>query len=192
MAEAFIGEIRTVGFDYAPYGWLPCDGSTVNVAEYNALFALIGTTYGGDGANNFKLPDLRGRIPVCSGVNVGSGIVYTLGQSFGTEKVALTAAQIPSHVHALGANITLKIKCSSAAASVTTPVGNSLAHNVSNDNMAKYNKSTPDGAMKAGSVVLSGVTGASSSGGNVPHDNMQPFQVINYIICTEGIFPSQE
>jgi microcystin-dependent protein len=191
MAEAFIGEIRSVGFDYAPYGWLPCDGRTVNISEYDTLFALIGTIYGGDGVNNFKLPDLRGRIPVCSGMNAESSIVYTMGQSLGTEKVALTAAQIPSHVHALGANVSIKLKCSKAAASATTPVGNSLAPNVSTDLMAKYNKTTPDGAMKAGSVVLSGITGASSSGGDVPHDNMQPFQVINYIICTEGIFPSQ-
>jgi microcystin-dependent protein len=166
VSSPFVGEIRLVGFAFAPVGWAFCDGSLLLISEYETLFNLIGTTYGGDGQNTFALPDLRSRIPVH--VTGGS---YVIGQTGGVESVTLTQAQIPAHGH-------VPLASSSSAAS-TAPGGNVWAA----DADSPYSSGAPTAAMDPGAV--------QAAGGSQPHDNMAPFLVVNFIISLFGTFPSQ-
>lgn len=159
------------GGNFAPLGWAFCDGSLLPISQYDALFALIGTTYGGDGQTTFALPDLRGRMPMHAGTLAGSG-TYTLGQRGGTETVTLIGNQIPVHSHALGA--------SSGAGSSAAPGGAVLAQSAAGE---LYFDDSPGVAMKTGLVA--------AGGGNQPHNNMSPYLVVSFIIALEGIFPSQ-
>ena len=166
MSSPYIGEIRMFGGNFAPAGWALCNGALMAISENDALFNLIGTTYGGDGQSTFALPDLQGRAPV----HTGSGIV--LGQQAGTETVTLTTSQIPVHTHPMLA--------SKDAANQITGAGGVLASPVS---LATYFAAPPDSALSALAV--------QPTGGNQPHDNMQPYLAINFIISLFGIFPSQ-
>ena len=172
MAEPFLGEIRMFGGNYAPAGWALCDGTTLAIAQNTALFALIGTTYGGDGTTTFNLPDLRGRVPVHMGQGPGLSN-YGLGQAGGLERVTLTAGNTAVHNHqAYG---------SSNAADKAQPTNNVWADNPKIDQFAagdSYN-------------AIMGAGLAAESGGSQPHDNMQPYQAVNFIIAMQGIFPSQ-
>jgi microcystin-dependent protein len=159
--EPFIGNIILFAGTYAPAGWAFCDGSSVSIEDYQALFALIGTTYGGDGSVNFNLPDLRGRAPIHQDQN------FAMGQVGGSEQVTLTAGQLPAHTHLLG---------SGQPATTVSPTANPTAVSAINT----YNP-TSDGPMAAGIV--------GAFGGNQPHENRQPSLVLNYIISLEGIFP---
>ena len=153
--------------NFAPVGWLLCQGQLLSISQYDVLFNLIGTTYGGDGQTTFALPNLQSRVPV----HVGSG--FALGQSGGEEEVTLTTSQMPSHSHPLTA--------SSNNASTANAAGNVLAQTPSyTPYITGFN---PAAAMSPAAV--------ESAGGGQPHDNMLPFLVINFIIATEGIFPSQ-
>lgn len=172
MSEPFIGQVVAVGFGYAPMGWALCDGSLLSIAENSALFSLIGTTYGGDGITNFALPDLRGRVGLSQGQ--GGGLSnYVLGERAGAESVALTAAQHASHHHILMA---------ANAADAADPASNRVLGQPATGTTLYAPSST--GTTLAGSAI-------SPTGGNAPHDNKQPFMTINYIICLEGIYPSQ-
>ncbi len=153
------------GGNFAPSGWAICDGSLLAISQYDVLFNLIGTTYGGDGQTTFALPDLRGRVPVHQGAG------FVLGQRAGVETVTLTVSQIPTHTH--------PAQASSAAGSSHNPTGNIWA----NWTGSQYSDQGTNAAMSAASV--------SSAGGSQPHDNMPPFLVINFIISLFGIFPSQ-
>jgi len=102
MSEPFVGEIRAFGFDFAPQGWLQCNGQTLAISQYAALFSLLGTTYGGNGTTNFQLPNLQGRVAIGQGNGAGLS-PYVMGQAAGTENVSLATAQIPSHTHAVNA-----------------------------------------------------------------------------------------
>jgi len=164
VSSPYLGEIRLFAGNFAPTGWALCQGQTLQISGNDALFALIGTTYGGDGQNTFNLPDLRGRVPV----HVGTG--YALGQSGGEETVTLTAAQLPSHGHAPQA-------ASNSAAS-PDPGGNVWA--TASD--TPYSTSTPTAAMNAQTV--------GSAGGSQPHDNMLPFVALNFIIALNGVYPT--
>jgi microcystin-dependent protein len=165
MAEPFIGELKIFGGNFAPAGWMTCAGQPLPIAEYDALFHLIGTTYGGDGETTFALPDLRGR----AALHQGSG--YAIGQAAGSEAVTLSAAQIPSHTHtALGSN---------AEASNSAPSANALGAVG-----AEPLYGTPDNLAPT-------VNSVGSEGGGQPHDNMQPSLAIQWIIAVAGIFPSQ-
>jgi microcystin-dependent protein len=162
MSDPYIGEIRMFGGNFAPVGWLLCQGQLLPISQYDALFNLIGTTYGGDGQENFALPNLQSRIPV----HVGSGFV--LGQTGGVETVTLNTNQLPVHTH--------------------QPVGAAVAQSPSPNNAywasyANMNYSTQAPAAPMAPNAL------SPSGGNQPHDNMSPYQVINFILATEGIYP---
>ena len=170
MSEPYIGEIRLVGFNFAPVGWALCDGQLVPIAENDALFSLIGTTYGGDGVNTFALPDFRGRIPMHQGTG-SSGTTYTIGEQGGTETVTLTVNQIPAHAHPALAQ--------SGAGNQAGPGGNLWA----SSSLNQYNSSAADSNMNALAIT--------SMGGSQPHDNMMPFLTINFIISLQGIFPSQ-
>lgn len=164
--DPFVGEIRLFGGNFAPQGWAFCDGSLLPISEYETLFNLIGTTYGGDGQSTFALPDLRGRVPVHMGGN------YVIGQSAGTETVTLTTTQIPAHNHAWAAG-------SSAGASAV-PDNNIYGASSGFDMYFP----DPDGNdMNAGAITL--------TGGSQPHENMMPFECVSYIISLYGIWPSQ-
>jgi microcystin-dependent protein len=165
MSDPFIVEIRMFGGNFAPIGWLLCQGQTLPISGFEPLFTLIGTTYGGDGVNTFVLPDLRSRLPV------HQASTYPLGAVGGAETVVLTSQNLPAHSHsALAAN---------SAGTASSPTGNYWASGSTNE----YSTQAPNTTMNPAAL--------SAAGGNQPHDNMPPFLVINFIIATEGIFPSQ-
>ncbi len=168
MSNPYVGEIRIFAGNFAPAGWMFCDGSLLPISENETLFNLIGTTYGGDGQSTFALPNLQSRVPI----HAGSG--FTLAQAGGEESLTLTAQQLPQHTHAPGA--------SSGAGTTGSPTGAVWA--ASND-YGQY--LTPPGASNA--QMASGAIGAT--GGSQPHDNMLPFVAVNFIISLFGIFPSQ-
>jgi microcystin-dependent protein len=168
MATSFIGEIRMFGGNFPPQGWAFCNGQILAIAENDALFALIGTTFGGDGVQTFGLPDLRGRIPVHQGSNLGS--TFVIGQVSGTETVTLTSNQIAGHSHTVAA---------ATSATVANPSGAVYGGNTD----AIYSTAAPSAPMNAAMVT--------SGGGGQPHDNMMPFGVVNFIISLFGVFPSR-
>lgn len=163
---AYVGEIRMFAGNFAPEGWFFCDGSLLPISEYETLFNLIGTTYGGDGQETFALPDLRGRVPVHQ-----DGSSFVMGQAAGVEQVTLTLSQIPAHNHALLA--------STSAGSDNNTSGKLLAQSPT---VSAYVEASTDGNLAANAIA--------SVGGSQPHTNLQPFQCINFIISIFGIFPS--
>ena len=165
MSQPFIGEIRMFAGNFAPVGWAFCQGQIIPISQNDALFNLIGTTYGGDGQTTFALPNLSSRVPV----HVGPG--FALGQAGGAETVTLTTSQIPAHSHVPQA--------SGTAAASTSPQGNVWA--AATD--TPYSPSAPASPMSG--------TAIGSAGGGQPHDNMLPFLVVNFIISLFGVFPSQ-
>jgi microcystin-dependent protein len=178
MSEPFLGEIQIVGFNFPPKGWAQCDGQLLSIAQNNALFALLGTTFGGDGRTTFGLPDLRGRTPINSGDNsAGPGLpAYPQGQKGGAETVTLTTAQIPSHTHTA--------RASDTEADSSDPAGHILAEVPSAFGGAfLYHDAANLGTLHSGSIT--------NTGGSQPHNNMQPYQVVNFIIALTGIFPSR-
>jgi len=165
VAQPYVGEIRMFGGNFAPAGWMFCEGQLLPISEYETLFNLIGTTYGGDGQSTFALPDLRGRVPM----HMGNG--FTLAETGGVETVTLTVSQIPAHSHPyLGT--TSSATDANAQNNVVAQTGTFFA----------YLNVNPAVAMAPQSV--------SSVGGNQPHDNFQPYLCINFIISLFGIFPS--
>ncbi|MFL6161775.1 MAG: phage tail protein [Jatrophihabitantaceae bacterium] len=162
MSDPYIGEIRMFGGNFAPVGWLFCQGQLLPISQYDALFNLIGTTYGGDGQSTFALPDLQGRIPV----HQGSGFV--LGQVGGVESVTLNGNQNPVHTHQ---------PVAAAVATSQSPNANFWATYANN----WYSSAAPSAQMAPNALNL--------AGGNQPHENMPPYQVINFILATEGIYP---
>ena len=165
MAQPYVGEIRMFAGNFAPVGWMFCEGQLLPISENETLFQLIGTTYGGDGQSNFALPDLRGRIPI----HQGNGL--TLAESGGAEEITLTVGQIPSHGHAF---------CAAAIqGDQISPEGNLPA---SSFNITPYINESPDGNMSPQAVT--------PVGGSQPHSNFQPYLCIDFIISLFGIFPS--
>src|SRR5258708_1824614 len=152
------------GGNFAPRGWAFCDGSVLPISQYDVVFSLIGTTYGGGGQTTFNLPDLRGRLPI----HHGGGFV--LGQSAGTETGTPTVYQIPQHTHAVSAR---------TSATAGSPSGAMYGGNTADTIYA----ATPTAPMNAGMVGM--------GGGSQPHDNMMPYGVVSFIIALEGIYPSQ-
>lgn len=170
MSTPFVGEIRAFAFGRIPSGWQACDGSLLPISQYDVLFALIGTTYGGDGQTTFGVPDLRGRVPVHQGQGPSLGN-YQIGVVDGSETVTLTTSQV-NHTHPL--------PVSSTAATSPSPANAVLAAD-SLDPV--YSPGAPNVDMHPTSVGL--------AGGNQPHDNMMPTLTVSYCIATEGIFPTQ-
>jgi microcystin-dependent protein len=166
MAQPYVGEIRMFAGNFAPAGWMFCEGQLLPISENETLFNLIGTTYGGDGMETFALPDLRGRIPL----HFGNG--FTLAQTGGAETVTLTVQQIPAHGHALLGT--------SSLANQTNPLNNVYAQSLT---VSFYNSAAPNAAMAAGAL--------SPVGGSQPHNNFQPYLCVDFIISLFGIFPSQ-
>lgn len=161
------------GGTFAPYGWAFCNGSLLAISQYDTLFNLIGTTYGGDGVNTFALPDMQGRLPIHQGQ--GSGLsMYTLGARAGVETVTLQTNQLPAHNHgAVG---------SATGGAVSNPQNNTWG------NSQITNKSFGPGT--AANATMNNAS-IGFSGNNVPHDNLTPFQVISFIIALQGVYPTQ-
>jgi microcystin-dependent protein len=169
--DPFVGEIIIVAFNFEPPGWAFCDGRLMAISQDTALFALLGTTYGGDGQTTFALPDLRGRVPIHQGQGNGPSN-YVMGQTGGEETVTLTINQIPAHNHSIAGE--------SSVGSTNNPAGGIWA---SQSHLNVYSSSFGNTAMNPGSV--------STAGGSQPHDNRSPYLALNYIISLFGIFPSQ-
>ncbi len=171
MSEPFVGEIRMFGFGFAPLGWAQCNGQLLPINQNQALFSLLGTTFGGDGRTNFALPDMQSRVPVGQGQGPGLSS-YAEGQVGGAETVTLAATQMPGHTH--------PVKASSSTADSDQPGGGALARSASHIYTAKPDTST---AMNAGML--------GDAGGSQSHDNIQPYLAVNFCIALTGIFPSR-
>jgi microcystin-dependent protein len=206
IMEAFMGTILPWPINFAPVGWLFCNGQTLAINQYNALYALLGTTYGGT-STTFNLPNLNGRVPVgayMGGVSTGA-TQYPLGYTGGTEMTTLTVNNLPNHTHPIaatgcpisGATATVSIPVNSTNGSTGTPNSTEVLGfaNTSGKGTGLYSTSTPDTNLKpftapvTGSVSITGNTGAM--GGSAPIDSRQPYIALNYIICYEGYFPSR-
>ncbi|WP_127589105.1 phage tail protein [Paenibacillus koleovorans] len=170
MSDQYLGEIRLFSGNYAPQGWAMCNGQILSISENEALYTLIGATYGGDGRTTFGLPDLRGRIPLHTGTNTSTGTVYSIGQKGGVETVILTTAQLPAHTHQVSSN--------SLDGTSVSPTNGYFAGSSVN----QYSTLSPNAMMNAAAI--------SSVGGNQSHNNMMPFNTLTYIIALQGIFPS--
>lgn len=170
MAQPFVGQLLVVGFNFAPQGYATCSGQLMAISQNTTLFQLIGTTYGGDGQQTFGLPDLRGRIGMHQGVGV-LGSSYIIGQQAGVEQVTLNVNQMAGHTHS--------ISCSSNTQDSNDPSGAVMA--VAADN--RYGAAPPSAAMASAMM--------SSIGSNQPHENRQPFLVLNWVIALAGVFPTQ-
>lgn len=173
MSDSFVGEVRLAGFTFAPVGWSTCLGQTLSIAGNEALFNLIGTTYGGNGQTDFNLPNLAGRVAVHQGT-LGTD-TYVMGQTGGVENVGLIAGHLPSHNHALMAS-------TNTTGGVNSPAGNVVGAAVSMFSPLSSGQS-PNEAMSSSMIT-------SAPGGTNPHNNMQPYLVLNWIISLSGIYPS--
>lgn len=188
----FIGEIRMFAGNYAPRDWALCDGQELPIANYTALFSIIGYQYGmvGDGRTWLKLPDLRGRVPI----HVGSGPDLTpraIGDSSGGESTTLGIANLPAHNHPAGINGSATARASAEPGNRNTPVGNTWAPDAGNQS-ATYADADPTEAMRAGTFDLSTATvTVENTGGSQAFDHMPPFLVVNFIIALQGDFPSR-
>jgi microcystin-dependent protein len=166
MYEYFIGEIILFAGNYVPQGWLVCDGRLLSIAQYQALYSLIGVTYGGDGTTNFALPDLRGRLPIHRSPEI------LLGSKGGEEVVNLTLDHLPSHNHVVNGT--------TSAASSPSPQGLP----------AKAEANAYLSLDSTGSMSPAAVSNVVGAGSTTPHSNMQPYLCLNFIICLDGIYPS--
>jgi microcystin-dependent protein len=173
MSEPYVGEIRMFAGNFAPANWMFCNGAILSISEYEVLFQLIGTTYGGDGVNTFWLPNLQGRAPVHQGNNSSTGITYIMGQLGGAENVTLAVSQLPVHSHTAQA----------ATGTVGTPA-NSPANNFwSGWTGGQFSNQAPSADLAPAAI--------GTAGGTLPHENMPPLLVINFIISMYGVYPSQ-
>jgi microcystin-dependent protein len=170
MADPYVGEVRLFAGNFAPLGWALCQGQQLAISQNEVLFQLIGTTYGGDGENTFALPDLRSRVPLHQGNGPGLSN-RVIGQQGGSEQVTLTTGQMPAHTHAQRASKAAAQAAAGSSGSVLAAAAVNL-----------YGNGPPTTPMAAG--------GIASSGGGQPHENMAPFQAMNYIISLYGVFPS--
>jgi microcystin-dependent protein len=169
MAQPYVGEIRMFAGNFAPAGWMFCEGQLLPISEYETLFNLIGTTYGGDGQSTFALPDLRGRVPI----HFGNG--FTLAETGGVETVTLTVSQIPAHSHPM---LATRNPTSGTAPSPSVVPGITSASTIT-----PYGTDAPTTPLNPNSI--------SSVGGSQPHNNFQPYLCVDFIISLFGIFPSQ-
>lgn len=180
--EPFIGEIKILGFNFAPRGYMTCSGQTLSIAQYTALFSLIGTFYGGNGQTTFALPDLQGRMPIGQGQ---AGLPdHTIGERSGNTTVTLLSTNLPAHIHTLN-NVHVMLKASSDNADELSPDGNFPATTPS----AIYSGNGASPGIFTGGAQVSGTT--DQTGSNFPINIMNPYLTINYSIALQGIFPSR-
>lgn len=181
MSEPFLGEIKMAGFNFAPKGYAFCNGQILSIAQNSALFALLGTTYGGDGRVTFGLPNLSSRVPLHQGTGPGLSAKF-MGEAAGTEVINLVQQQLPSHTH----TVVVQPAASGEDADSGSPVGRVPAVPYAGGTAVNAYTATPSGAM-----APSGTGSASPTGGNQPHNNVQPSLVVNFVIALAGIFPTR-
>ena len=180
--DVYIGTILMVGFNFAPQGWALCNGQLLSIQQNTALFALLGTTYGGNGQTSFALPDLQGRVPIHMGN--GNGLSpYVIGQNGGVENVTLLANQMPQHLHSVAT------PCSTANATATSPANGVPAIVLAPD--GRGSSPTPAYASAATSGQAMAAFNTGNAGGNVPVSVLQPYLSVNFIIALQGIFPTR-
>lgn len=170
MSQPYVGQVICVGFNFAPVGWAICDGSLLPISEYSTLFNLIGTTYGGNGTTTFGIPDLRGRTPLSQGAG------YVLGQPGGAENVTLNSNQYPGHTH--------PVAVTAASTSSPNPTACVLGASASGTNL--YSSDAPSATNLLNSAMCTPAAGSA-----LPHSNLQPYLVCNWIISLFGVYPSQ-
>jgi len=173
MSSPFVGEIRIFCGSFAPFGWAKCDGQLMAISQNEALYALLGTTFGGDGQTTFALPDMRGRFPMHQGTHQGTP--YVMGQIAGSETVTLNTNQMPGHTHTT--------QCNPGTATTNNPANNYWAQDAATATLAYSNNFSNLVAMNGQCM--------GSAGGSQPHENMNPFTCFTFIIALNGIFPSQ-
>lgn len=195
MADAFIGEIRMFPYGYAPQGWLACDGQRMVLQQYQALFALLGSRFGGDSRTYFNLPNLNGRIPVNAGVSATSGSVWLFAEAVGDETVTLTYREAPSHNHTFTAKISAASTTGMTAVAQTTGtapnlVGTSLLSRGINSAAKPINAyDVPPSDKETQLGVNVSVAYGTAQQATQPHPNLQPYLVMGYYICNDGEFP---
>lgn len=178
MSDPFVGEIKIVGFNFAPSGFAACNGQVLNIQQNTTLFAILGTTYGGNGTSTFALPNLQNSAPM----NMGAGLGLTprtLGEQDGTASVTLTYSQMPAHVHQLNAAL---LSAPNAAQNTPTPGASAM---LGTSNPGQVYSDAPSGQVHMAEQMI-GLTG-----GSLPHENRQPFIVLNFVIALYGIFPAR-
>jgi microcystin-dependent protein len=181
--DPFLGEIRPFSFNFVPTGWMACAGQLLPIQQYSALFALLGTQFGGNGTSNFGLPNLQGRSVL------GSSSSHPNGESAGSETVTLNVQQLAAHNHGVTlAGLTATLNGTDGPADQNTPTNNALA---APDGMAIYAGATPNQALASGSVAISGSPTCAATGSNQPVPSMPPFLSVTYCIAYQGIFPSR-
>ncbi|MEJ5125430.1 tail fiber protein [Comamonas sp. MYb21] len=174
MSTPYVGEIRMFGFGRVPNGWFTCDGSLKSIADYEVLYTLLGTTYGGDGVSTFAVPDLRGRLPIHQGS--GPGLTpRAIGQIAGTEAVTLAPQHMPAHIHA--------VAVSTAAATSQSPASNQMLAAISGDGLYATEV--------AGDPIATSSQTVGTVGGSQPHENTMPTLAVNFCMAWAGIYPSQ-
>jgi microcystin-dependent protein len=178
MSDPFTGEIRCFGFQFAPINWAFCNGQTMSIAQSDVLFAIIGTTYGGDGQTTFMLPNLQGNVPMHWGNGVG-GFNTVIGQTMGTTNVTLTIGETPTHTHTITAQ---EVGTGGGSERIAKPNSNAW---LSDSTPGSIWSATPNVNTPFSPNVLSPV------GGSQPHENMQPYLAVNFCICLAGDFPAR-
>ena len=173
MADPFVAEIRIVGFNFAPKGWAACDGQILPISQNTALFSLIGTFYGGNGTSNFALPNLQGRVPLNPGQGPGSSL-YDVGETGGEATVTLTTSQLPAHTHTLNTD--------KNAGETTSPTNQAPAQAAVNPRFADLYSGAAANATASPSAI-------GSTGSGLPHNNLQPYLTLNFVIALQGIYP---
>lgn len=198
MSDPFLGEIRMVGFSYAPRGWALCNGQLLSIVQNSALFSLIGNAYGGDGVVTFALPNLQGRVPVHQGQSPGTSL-YVLGQVAGIEKVTLTSNELPGHSHTVSlggtGNVTVALGASSGNGNTPTPGPTTVPAKIASglNALNAFSTTEPDTTLlpvnTTTQVNINGNTGLVGS--NAPVSIVQPYVTVNFIIALAGVFPSR-
>jgi microcystin-dependent protein len=178
MSQPYVGEIRAFGFNFAPVNWAFCNGQSLSISQLDTLYAVIGTTYGGNGTTTFNAPNLQGQVPMHWGSLAGFNT--SIGQIQGTTQLTLTQAQTPSHTHVLSV-----VKVPSGGVVEKTAVPSTVSFMGPTNPSGIYANTSPSFNSQLAGNVLSQV------GGSLPHDNMQPYLAINFCICLFGIFPSR-
>lgn len=172
MADPFVSEIRIFGFNFAPKGWAFCDGQLLPISQNTALFALLGTYYGGDGKSTFALPDLQGSVPIAQGQGQGLADRY-LGEQGGAPTVTLQQSEIPAHNH--------QMRVSADPATEREPVGQNFAAGVG---VNVYDVQNPTTTLNPAALVI--------AGGSLPHNNLQPYTAMNFCLAMQGVFPARQ
>lgn len=191
MVDPFLGQITIYAFNFAPQGWALCHGQLLPISQNTALFALLGTTFGGDGKSTFALPDLQGRVPI--GVGQGLGLTeYVVGQEDGSETIVLNTSEMASHAHAFDSSAMQgTLRCYDGRGNQRDATGNVPAVESAGVTAAFSDAAPLTSNLASGAVAVTGALALTPTGGGQPHANLQPFLVLNYCIAMSGIFPSR-